>query len=141
MTTDLIGSDVDFNIDITKIQFKANTFDIILCIHVLEHVENDNEALMELYRILKPDGWAIIQVPIDKSLKKTYEDPLIKTPEERKKHFGQCNHVRKYGLDYLERLQKAGFKVQTYRCRKEFSLSTIKINGLDQNEDIYYCIK
>ena len=101
-------------VDITNIPFENNTFDIILCSHVLEHIPDDALAMSELYRVLKPGGWGIFQVPIDYSREKTYEDFSITTPEGRQKAFGQHDHVRWYGKDYINRLRKSGFHGQRH---------------------------
>ncbi|MBN2377773.1 MAG: methyltransferase domain-containing protein [Sedimentisphaerales bacterium] len=100
--------------DITNLSFENNDFDAILCSHVLEHVPDDYSAINELYRVLRPNGWAIVQVPVDDELNETFEDPDIKNPEERERLFGQYDHVRYYGLDIKERLSKAGFAVEVF---------------------------
>ena len=97
--------------DITDLQFPDNNFDCILCYHVLEHVVDDRKALRELYRVLKPGGWSILQVPIDRTRETTMEDPAVTTPEERERVYGQSDHVRIYGKDYPGRLEQAGFEV------------------------------
>jgi SAM-dependent methyltransferase len=102
--------------DITGTSFADSSFDIIFCSHVLEHIEDDHKAMRELMRILKPDGFAILLVPIKekfngKVIVKTYEDFTIRDPEQREKVFGQKDHVRIYGRDYKDRLEKAGFRV------------------------------
>jgi len=141
ITADLSMPDVMIKMDITNIKLKSNIFNIIICSHVLEHVEEDRKALKELYRILKQGGLAIIIVPINKSLKKTYENPLITSPEERLKHFGQEDHVRWYGLDFIERLIQANFKVELFIPKNEFTEKQILKFGLDRNEIIYLCFK
>jgi SAM-dependent methyltransferase len=98
--------------DITSVPFEAETYDVVICNHVLEHITDDRRAMQEIYRILKPGGWAIVQVPISEGLDKTYEDPSITTPEEREKHFGQFDHVRIYGQDYPSKLSEIGFMVK-----------------------------
>ena len=95
---------------IAKIPIDSESYNAIICVHVLEHVENDRRAIGELFRVLKPDGWALITVPIDFT-GETYEDPAIVEPGERKKHFGEEQHVRIYGFDFPERLQACGFQV------------------------------
>lgn len=110
ISADLYDSSAMIKIDITDIKFRDNTFDCILCSHVLEHILDDNKAIRELYRVLKPNGWAIIQVPIMRE--KTFEDPTIQTTKDRLKYFGQEDHVRVYGLDYKDRLENTGFKVR-----------------------------
>jgi SAM-dependent methyltransferase len=99
------------NIDITRIPLSIQNIDIVYASHVLEHIVDDDKAISEIYRILNPGGLAIILVPQKFSLEKTYEDPNIITPEERLKHFGDKDHVRYYGLDFIDRLVTHGFTV------------------------------
>jgi len=127
--------------DLTKLSFKDNTFDAILCYHILEHIENDKKAISELFRVLKPGGWAILQTPIDGDREHTFEEFTITSAEERKKAFGQSDHVRIYGRDYFLRLRNAGFMVQEVAFINKFSASEIARYVLDENETIYFCIK
>jgi predicted SAM-dependent methyltransferase len=143
---DYLSADLDsplamVKMDITEINYEDNSFDVIICNHVLEHIPDDRKAMSELYRVLKPAGWAILQVPVSLLLNKTYEDPAVTTPEEREKIFGQSNHVRIYGKDYKDRLEKVGFSVEVYNFAKEFGESTIHKYGLLKDEDIYICSK
>ena len=94
--------------DVTKLPFPKDEFDWVICNHVLEHIEEDQKAMSELYRVLKTGGCALLQVPISRKLEITYEDFNIQSPEEREKHFGQNDHVRVYGNDYPKRLKSAG---------------------------------
>ena len=110
-TTDLNSPLADVKADICALPFKDNSFDIILCNHVLEHIPNDRKAISELYRVLKPSGWGIFQIPQDLNREVTYEDDSITDKKERAKIFGQYDHVRIYGRDYFDRLKEAGFKV------------------------------
>lgn len=144
LTADLNSPSVMVKMDITNIKYKNNSFDVIICNHVLEHIPDDRKAMSELYRVLKPRGWAIVQVPISLSLNKTYEDPTVATPGERAKVFGQSDHVRIYGKDYKERLEKIGFFVECYNFATEFDESTIyKYHkyGLLEDENLYICSK
>lgn len=100
------------SLDVTDIQFPDETFDLVICIHVLEHVQDDAKALSELYRVIKKGGAGIIQVPYEPDRAVTYEDPSITDPAERKKHFLQTDHVRIYGADYIQRFLKPGFKME-----------------------------
>lgn len=97
------------NEDLTNLSFKSNSFDFILCNHVLEHIQDDLRAIQEIYRVLKPDGIAIITVPIDMNRKVTYEDDSIVSPKDRKMHFGQWDHVRLYASDITTRFTFKGF--------------------------------
>lgn len=100
------------NMDLTNLKYPDNTFDFVLCSHVLEHIPNDILAMQELYRVLKPSGFGILQVPIEMDRTTTYEDHSIISPKEREKAFGQFDHVRIYGKDYIDRLKSVGFEVK-----------------------------
>ena len=110
-TTDLLSPIADVKADICNLPFQDNTYDVILCNHVLEHIKDDTKAMQELYRVLKPNGMAILQIPQDLSRKTTFEDDSITDKKERAKIFGQYDHVRIYGLDYFKKLEHIGFKV------------------------------
>jgi len=141
ISADLYKPDVKLKMDITEITFNDKYFNVILCNHVLEHVIDDEKALNELFRVLKPGGWAIIQSAIDSNLEKTYEDKTILTDEERKRAFGQRDHVRVYGHDYIDRLEKSGFIVKVEDYAGSLKNDLIKIYGLNQDEKIYFCSK
>ena len=128
-------------IDITKIPLDNNSVDFILCNHILEHIPDDKIAISELYRVMKKGGCAILQVPIDYNLEKTYEDPSIVSFEEREKAFGQFDHVRLYGRDYPQRLKNFDWEVVVDDYVKQFSQEEIFKYGFDENELIYLCIK
>lgn len=113
LSADLNNPKAMVRMDITDIKYPNDSFDVIYCSHVLEHVANDKKAISEFYRVLKSNGWAMILVPI--TVEKTFEDPAVKTPEERLKIFGQEDHVRRYGPDFVERLTVEGFKVSEIR--------------------------
>src|SRR5690606_18123730 len=114
--------------------FDTESFDVIFCNHVLEHVENDQKALNELFRVMKPKGWGIFQVPIRYQLEKTFEDPTITDRKERIEKFGQYDHVRVYGKDYYDTLEKAGFKVDKVNLSLKLSPKEIKRFALEKNE-------
>ncbi len=134
ISADLYSPIVDVKADILDLPFEDESFDIVFCNHVLEHIEDDQKAMSELYRVMKKGGWGIFQVPMKNSLTETYEDFSIKDPEERQKHFGQYDHVRWYGMDYFDRLRKAGFEVDINFYSKTFSHETITKYGLLENE-------
>jgi SAM-dependent methyltransferase len=129
-------------IDILNITYPDDFFDAILCCHVLEHVDNDMQAIKEFYRVLKSGGWAILQVPVDYNRADTFEDKNITAPEDREKYFGQYDHLRLYGRDYPQRLMQAGFKVECIDFCSSFSEEEQKRFGLDRNDGIiYFCKK
>nr|WP_276389813.1 class I SAM-dependent methyltransferase [Eudoraea chungangensis] len=110
-TTDLNSPLAEVKADICALPFEDNSFDIILCNHVLEHIPDDKKAMSELYRVMKPSGWGIVQIPQDLKRETTYEDNSITDRKERAKIFGQYDHVRVYGRDYFDRLRNVGFTV------------------------------
>lgn len=109
---DLESSLADKRMDLTAMTFSDGIFDGILCIHVLEHVQEDGQALRELFRVLKPGGWSILQVPLNQALAVTVEGPDILDPQERTRLFGQPDHVRSYGRDY-QPVEKVGASIQS----------------------------
>lgn len=127
------------NVDITKTDFPDNSFDAIICNHVLEHIPEDLTAMQELKRVLKHGGWAIIMVPVNNTLNKTYEDFSITSPEERLKAFGQSDHVRLYGLDFIDRLRTAGFSVQRQNVFDTVHKQEKSRMALIPGDDIYFC--
>lgn len=133
-SADLFSPIVDVKADILELPFQNETFDVIICNHVLEHIEDDTKAMRELHRVMKPGGWGIFQVPLKSSLEKTYEDFSITNPKERQKHFGQYDHVRWYGMDYFDRLRNAGFKTEPVFYSQQFSQEEIRKFGLIENE-------
>jgi SAM-dependent methyltransferase len=104
------------NYDLTALPEADNSFDLVLCSHVLEHIEEEAKALAEIRRVLKPEGAAILLVPMDLNRPDTYQDPAINTPELRQKEYGQHDHVRLYGRNFGEILAQNGFSVRTYKC-------------------------
>lgn len=122
--------------DLTRIQEPDESFDVVLCNDVLEHIPDDAAAMRELVRILKPGGWAILQVPIKGD--ETFEDPTVTDPRERARLFGQSDHVRFYGRDFRDRLEAAGFEVTVDSFATELPRSMRKLCGLS-NQDIYFC--
>ena len=109
-------------------------FDIVLCNHVLEHVTDDRKAMREILRVLKPGGYGIMQVPMELTLEKTYEDPSIVDPHEREVHFRQKDHYRLYGRDYTQRLKECGFRIGEPNYPDELDQQTIQRYRLPENE-------
>lgn len=127
--------------DITDAAFKGESFDVILCSHVLEHVTDDRRAMNELFRVLKSGGWAIIQSPTDPGRDQTFEDPEILLPEDRERVFGHSDHVRIYGKDYQSRLEGAGFTVRMDTYARDLEPETIERYGLKRTAEICFCTK
>jgi predicted SAM-dependent methyltransferase len=135
-TTDLESPLADVKADICDLPFKDNSFDFILCNHVLEHIPDDTEAMKELYRILQPGGTAILQIPQDLQREKTFQDDSITDPKERAKVFGQYDHVRVYGRDYFEKLRSIGFKVEEVDLTSELDPQLVDQYRLAKGEII-----
>ncbi|MFB2833641.1 methyltransferase domain-containing protein [Floridanema evergladense] len=141
LTADIVPGEAMVQMDITNIQYDDNYFDVILCNHVLEHIPNDDRAMKELHRVLKPNGWAILQVPLDPKLAKTIEGSPNLTLEEREKLFGHHDHVRQYGRDYRDKLEQAGFTVKVDNYPQELGIEAIKKFALIADEGIFLCQK
>ena len=124
------------NMNVLDIPFEDNYFDLIICNHLLEHVPNDSDGMKELYRVLKPGAFSILQVPISSKLAKTYEDFSVTNPKEREKIFGQFDHVRIYGQDYPDRLSAIGFTVERINITQEFEKF-----GVNEKEEIFIARK
>ncbi|WP_121667210.1 class I SAM-dependent methyltransferase [Mesonia aquimarina] len=140
-TTDLNSPLADIKADICNLPFEDNTYDIIFCNHVLEHIPNDTKAMQELFRVLAPNGMAILQIPQDLNREKTFQDDSITDPKERAKIFGQYDHVRIYGKDYFSKLRSIGFKVDEIDYTSKLSISEIEKFCLASGEIIPVCHK
>tara|TARA_B100000700_G_scaffold98311_1_gene110710 strand:- start:268 stop:1032 length:765 start_codon:yes stop_codon:yes gene_type:complete len=134
LTFDLNSPIADIKGDLTSTNFKDESFDLIICNHVLEHIKDDKSALNEIYRVLKYNGISILQVPINVRREKTFEDSTIKSKIQREKYFGQYDHVREYGLDFKDRVEQSGFKVQMINYSKKISKDLIIKYGLMKND-------
>ena len=141
ITSDLESPIADVKADICDLPFKENEFDVVFCNHVLEHISNDTKAIQELYRVLKPGGFGIFQIPQDLSKAITFEDNTITDRKERAKLFGQYDHVRVYGRDYFDKLRSIGFKVDEVDYTKKITLDKIEKYCLMQNEILPVCYK
>ncbi len=135
-TTDLNSPLADVKADICNLPFKNASFDVILCNHVLEHIPNDTKAMQELYRVLKPGGWGIFQIPQDLNRDTTFEDDSITDRKERARIFGQYDHVRVYGKDYFDKLRKIGFDVEEVDYTSKLSSEDIEKYRLAKGEII-----
>jgi SAM-dependent methyltransferase len=139
LTADLANPRAMVKMDITDIRYPDNSFDVIYCSHVLEHVLDDRKAMREFRRVLKPSGWAVLQVPIN--AEKTFEDPSITDPAERERVFGLRSHVRRYGPDYEERLKEAGFLVKRISATDIVSEKDMERMRISNAEAVFYCTK
>lgn len=138
---DLKSSEVPIKMDITDIKYADNYFDVILCVHVLEHVIDDLKAMKELFRVLKPGGWAIILAPIGAGLEITLEETDLTDPKKQTEKFGMPGHIRIYGKDYKERLEKAGFNVKIDTYIRDLGSEILKKYGMNIEDDMYVCTK
>ena len=140
-TTDLNSPIADVKADICDLPFDDNSFDWILCNHVLEHIPDDTKAMQELYRVLKPGGTGIFQIPQELSREKTFEDNTITDKKERAKIYGQYDHVRIYGRDYFTKLRTVGFEVKEVDYTQNMPPEKIDLYRLATGEIIPVCKK
>jgi SAM-dependent methyltransferase len=140
ITADLESPLAKVKMDVHKIPFEESSFDVVFCNHVMEHVEDDLLACSEINRVLKNNGWGIIQSPVY-DLDKTIEDKTITDPVERERVFGQRDHVRKYGNDYAARMRKSGIAIEENQFVKELTAEDIKKYSLPEKEIIFVCKK
>ncbi|MEO9966433.1 MAG: methyltransferase domain-containing protein [Reichenbachiella sp.] len=142
ITADLESPLAKVKMDIHQMPFEDNRFDVAFCNHVMEHVADDIQSMREIYRVLKPGGWAIIQIPIFHPVPEvTVEDPSVTDPKEREKLYGQDDHVRLYGKDYPDRLRKAGFTVIEDDFVNSLSPVLQQKYALPKDEIIHLCKK
>jgi predicted SAM-dependent methyltransferase len=121
ITADLDSPIAYVKADIVNLPFNDNSFDVIFCNHVLEHIQDDTKAMKELFRVMKKGGMGVFQVPQDLNRDVTFEDNSITDPKERAKIFGQYDHVRVYGRDYFDKLRSVGFKVEEVNYYQKIS--------------------
>jgi len=140
-TTDLNSPIADVKADICDLPFKDNSFDFIICNHVLEHIPDDTKAMQELYRVLAPSGTAIMQVPYDAKRDITFEDNTITDQSERTRIFGQYDHLRVYGMDYFKKLSSIGFDVNALDYTSGISSDDIERYRLCKGELLPVCKK
>jgi len=138
LTADLNDPSAMVKMDITNIQYPDDSFDVIYCSHVLEHVSEDRKAMRELNRVLKPDGWMVLLVPL--TTKITFE-PSSSTPAERKRLFGHSEHVRSYGPDFKDRLEEAGFIVKVFSAVEIIGVNDLPRMSVPYSEIIFFCTK
>ena len=140
-TTDLYSPLADVKADLCALPFEDDSFDVIFCNHVLEHIPDDAQAMRELYRVMKKGGWGIFQVPQDINRAHTFEDDTITDPAERTRIFGQYDHVRVYGLDYFDRLRQVGFEVEEIAYSTHFTTEEIERYRIVPQEILPLCKK
>lgn len=140
-TADLSSPWADHHFDVHDIPFEENTFDVIFANHIMEHVENDAKVIREFFRVMKPGGFGIFQIPQDRTRKTTLEDPAIQSPEDRLEHYWQEDHVRLYGLDYGDKWKDAGFNVKEDDYIKSIGNGLATKYCLPKGEVIYLCKK
>lgn len=130
-------------VDVQSIPYGDCTFDGLICCHILEHIEEDGKAMKEILRVLKPGGFAILQVPLALDLEKTLEDQSITDARLRKRIFGQTDHTRLYGQDYFSRLESAGFRVVKDNPYNNHWAAYVELDRhrLNRAEDVILCMK
>lgn len=142
ITADIESPLAKVKMDIHSMPFEDNRFDAVLCNHVLEHVTDDIQAMKEIRRVLKPGGWAIMQIPFFSPVPDvTFEDQSITDKRERERIFGQDDHVRKYGKDYPKRIEQAGLKAVEDKFVLGLQKDLVLRNGLPRHEIIYKGVK
>ena len=141
ITGDMESPLAKVKMDVHQIPFEDDVFDVVFCNHVMEHVDDDIKSMREIYRVLKPGGWAIMQSPMYTYLEKTLEDPTVTDPLEKERLFGQNDHMRKYGRDYGDRLRNSGFQVTEDNYLNDLSNEVRKRYALPEEEVIYFCEK
>jgi SAM-dependent methyltransferase len=141
ITSDIASPIADVKADICNLPFKESEFNVVFCNHVLEHITNDTKAMQELYRVLKPGGFGIFQIPQDLLRTTTFEDNTITDKKERAQIFGQYDHVRVYGRDYFLKLRAIGFKVDEVDYTKKIAPEKLERFCLMQDEILPVCYK
>jgi SAM-dependent methyltransferase len=142
ITADIESPLAKVKMDIHQIPFSENHFDVVLCNHVLEHVKDDIQAMKEIHRVLKPSGWAILQVPFFNPVPdQTFEDNSITDKRERERIFGQDDHVRKYGKDYTSRIERSGLKPSEEKFAERLTTEEAYQFGVVRAEVIYKGVK
>ena len=131
----------EYKVDVCDLPFQSDSFDFVLCNHVLEHVYDDELAIKELHRVLKKKGVAILQVPLNLEISETIDGRDIKDGKKRNKLFGQYDHLRTYGKDFFKKIESKGFKVKKIRYANNFTQNEIKKYGLVKDEVIPVCLK
>ena len=139
VTADLESPLADMHFDVQQIPLEAESFDAVICNHIMEHVEDDGKALRELYRIMRRGGWGVILSPVELEREETFEDDTITDPAERTRIFGQYDHRRIYGRDYAARLREAGFEVYDIDYKNELSKAEQELYALPTDHLYIVC--
>ena len=137
LTADIVSPIADMHFDLHHIPLENDRFDVIFCNHVMEHVQNPIQCMSELFRVLKPGGWAIMQVPQDFTRETTYEDPSIVSEADREKHYWQKDHVRLFGKDYPSYLERVGFQTTAFDLNAHYTQEEIARFRLMKEEVLY----
>ncbi|MDC1186437.1 methyltransferase domain-containing protein [Crocinitomicaceae bacterium] len=141
LTADIVSPIADIHFDLHNIPIEDNRFDIVFCNHVMEHVDDPNQCMSELFRVMRLGGWAIMQVPQDFSRETTYEDKSITSPEEREKHYWQKDHVRLFGKDYPDYMRRAGFEIEEFHPKEKLGAELFEKYRLQPSEILYIARK
>ena len=137
LTADIVSPIADMHFDLHQIPLENDRFDVVFCNHVMEHVQDPIQCMSELFRVLKPGGWAIMQVPQDFSRETTYEDPSIVSEADREKHYWQKDHVRLFGKDYPSYLERVGFQTTAFDLNAHYTQEEIARFRLMKEEVLY----
>ena len=140
-TADLNSPLAEYKVDVCDLPFQSDSFDFVLCNHVLEHVYDDELAIKELHRVLKKKGIAILQVPLNLEISETIVGRDIKDGKKRNELFGQYDHLRTYGNDFFKKIESKGFRVKKIRYADNFTQNEIEKYGLVKDEVIPVCRK
>ena len=142
ITADIESPLAKVKLDVLDMPFQEPEFDIVFCNHVMEHVKDDMKAMREIFRVMKSGGWGIIQIPLFHPLPETtYEDSKVTSPADREKAFGQSDHVRLYGKDYIDRLKSAGFEAREIWLGKEMDEGLMAKYAFPADEPIFFVQK
>lgn len=139
VTADLESPLAKVKLDVQAIPFPDDSFDVIFCNHILEHVADDHLAMREMYRVMRPGGWGVMLSPVDEGRADTFEDDTITDPDERTRVFGQYDHRRVYGRDYAERLRHTGWQVDEVDYFTALPPDQQKLYGL--RSEILYIVR
>ena len=142
ITADIESPLAKVKLDVHEMPFEDHSFDVVFCNHVMEHVEDDHKAMCEIYRVMKPGAFAILQIPLFHPLPEfTFEDKSITDPKAREKAFGQDDHVRLYGKDYGDKIRSVGFEVLEDNFGDTLPVHQQQNYALPKDEPIFYCLK